>query len=366
MEYFNFIGDQIFRDLLNRDFAELESCVKNKASKSVLILSGSIIEATLLEYFTHNLPSGKTKAQLLKMGLADLIDEAETVGLVSSKSKALSTVVKDYRNLIHPGREIRKKEKFDTETALVSYSLVKIILNEIEENYVENYGYKAEDLLNKINLDSATHSIYEKLLLKLNHYEKIRLLGMLIDEETETTGSFLGFPPKENYIKLLKPLVGNEELTLFCKKLVSEVEQGSKSKIFALFNIFGSDLDLLDAGEQELILEYIYSYVFSKMNDYNDNIEKDEFRELFRYIGLNLNTPSQKGKFFDLLLRIIKLYNSTKKDRQWACLSAYKRLTSKLSQDKISKCEDYIGEKISEDVKKEFLEALKVHSDLPF
>ncbi|MBK8702805.1 MAG: hypothetical protein IPN33_03765 [Saprospiraceae bacterium] len=108
MEYFDFIADQKFRNILARDFKELEQCIENKTSKSVLILSGSIIRATLLEFFIHNPPSGKTKDQILKMGLSDLINEAESFGLISSRSKELSTVVRNYRNLIHAGLEIRK------------------------------------------------------------------------------------------------------------------------------------------------------------------------------------------------------------------------------------------------------------------
>lgn len=66
MTEFNFVADQQYRTLLIRDFVELKNCVDNQATKSVLILSGSIIETLLLEFFTHNLPSGITKVQLLK------------------------------------------------------------------------------------------------------------------------------------------------------------------------------------------------------------------------------------------------------------------------------------------------------------
>lgn len=74
MEDFKFIADEQYRELLKRDFIELRNCLENKASKSVLILSGSIIETILLEFFSHNLPKGVTKTQLLKKNLGDLID----------------------------------------------------------------------------------------------------------------------------------------------------------------------------------------------------------------------------------------------------------------------------------------------------
>ena len=67
MEQFDFIADQKFRNLLNRDFQELKDCVTNGLSKSVLVLSGSVIETVLLEFFTHNIPAGKTDLQVFKM-----------------------------------------------------------------------------------------------------------------------------------------------------------------------------------------------------------------------------------------------------------------------------------------------------------
>ena len=87
MTEFDFIADQNYKTLLIRDFKELKSCVEHKASKSVLILSGSIIETLLLEYFTHNRPEGITKTQLLRKNLEDLIEYAVDVNLISVKSK---------------------------------------------------------------------------------------------------------------------------------------------------------------------------------------------------------------------------------------------------------------------------------------
>ncbi len=113
MDYFAFIGDEKFRQLLKRDFQELEICVESKAFKSVLILSGSIIEAVLLEYFTHYPISGKNHNQTLKLALSDLISKAYATDLISERSKDLSTVIRNYRNLIHPGRKVRTKEQFN-------------------------------------------------------------------------------------------------------------------------------------------------------------------------------------------------------------------------------------------------------------
>ena len=135
MDNFDFVSDDKFRSILERDFAELQVCLNNNAVKSVLVLSGSIIEAILLEYFINNIPTNMNKNQVLKLTFANLINEAHTEGLISSISKDLSSVIRNYRNLIHPGKEVRTQETYDYETGAVSLHLVKIILKEIKENY---------------------------------------------------------------------------------------------------------------------------------------------------------------------------------------------------------------------------------------
>jgi hypothetical protein len=134
---------------LTRDFEELNKCLDAKASKSVLILSGSIIESILTDYFTNFPPSGLNPKKVLNMELAPLIDLAFDNKLISQSTKDLSTVIKNFRNLIHPGREIRKNEKFDFDSAIVAKSLLNIVLKEIKENYINNIGHTAIDIISK-------------------------------------------------------------------------------------------------------------------------------------------------------------------------------------------------------------------------
>ena len=135
---FDFISDEDFRKILKRDFEELSRLVEIKASKSILILSGSIIEAVLSDYFFSFPPNNITQEKVLKMDLYNLIDLARENNIIKKSTKELSTVIKNYRNLIHPGREIRKKETFDNNTAIISYRLLKLLLKEIRTNYLTN------------------------------------------------------------------------------------------------------------------------------------------------------------------------------------------------------------------------------------
>src|SRR5688572_7793225 len=130
MDIFDFIQDERFKALLERDYKELELLVNNKLSKSILVMSGSLIEALLIEFLSNKPPTGYSSEKMFKLSLNELLDVSESIGLISKRSKDLSTVIRDYRNLIHPGREIRKNERFDFETANVAFSLLNIIIRE--------------------------------------------------------------------------------------------------------------------------------------------------------------------------------------------------------------------------------------------
>jgi hypothetical protein len=361
MENFEFIADEQYRSLLKRDFIELQNCVENKASKSVLILSGSIIETILLEFFSHNLPNGVTKAQLLRKNLGDLIDNAESINLISQRSKELSVVIKNYRNLIHPGREIRTNEKFDFETAIVSFSLVKIILKEIKENYLQKYGYTSEDIYNKIIVDNSTYSIYEKLILKLNEHEKVKLISLLVEYEIENY-EFNDYAKFIKYIKPLKKVIERKQLLVFCKRLLKEVEKGKKQHIYALFEIFGEDLAILQEEEKELILTYIYNKV-EGVSAWNNEIENSRIRELFSFLGLYIHSPELKQKFFDLLINIVRYHNMTE-NTKWYYTSTYRNMISKFSEIEQDKCKIFIKDNVQEEVFESFYKELE--DDLPF
>jgi len=362
MKILDFVADEQYKNLLIRDFNELQICVDNNASKSVLILSGSIIEAVLLEFFSHNLPQGVSKTNLLKMSLAELISKAEEIDLISSKSKELSTVIKNYRNLIHPGREVRTNEKFDYETAIVSFNLVKIILKEIRENYIQKYGYTAEDIFNKINLDSSTYSIYEKLLLKLNEYEKNKLLNQLIEQEVEDY-SVKEYSDLYRYIKILKKQVSDEIIRNHCTQLLREVEKGKEINILAKFEIFGDNLNLLNNEEQDLILSYIYNKANS-ISAWNKIIEESRFRKLFSFLGLYLYSPNIKQYFFDLLKKIVKSHGYTD-NAKWYYTIAYNNMLDPLSETQKEKCKQFIIESFPIEESLCFFTALE-EDNLPF
>ena len=361
MDEFNFVADYKYRSLLLRDFEELKKCLDIKASKSVLILSGSIIETVLLEFFTHNLPGNLTKQQLLRKSLADLINLAESIDLISKQSKELSTVVKNYRNLIHPGREVRTNEQFDFDTATVSFSLVKIILKEVKQKYVQKYGYTSQDIFNKILVDNATYSIYDKLINKLNEHEKEKLIDLLVEYEIDNY-KIDKRPIVIRYIAPLKDKIEEEKLLKYCKRLLKEVEKGEKHHIYALFEMFGDNINLLNIDEKDLILAYIYDKVKS-VSAWTEDIQKVRIQNLFKHLHIHLYSAEIKQKFFDLLVHLARCHGYTDKEK-WHFTSTYKDLTDQLSPDQQEKCEEYVRDNLGQETAEVFFQ--RVEDDLPF
>ncbi len=364
MENFDFIADIKFKSLLERDFEELQECINHKLSKSAVIMSGSIIEAMLLEFFIHNLPKDITLAKLYRFELNDLINEAESVQLISKRSKDLSVVIKDYRNLIHPGREIRTNENVDYETAIVSFSLVKIVLKEIRENYLKQYGYKAEDIYNKIIVDSSTFSIFPNLLQKLNHYEKIRLSNMFVDRFIDDYNDNL-FYRYNRYIDVLKSNLESSDIGEFCKRLLKEVEKGKEEHIIVLFDLFGNNLDTLTKDEQELVLVYIYN-TMNQITIWNVKIDQTKYQKAFLHLGIYLNPDAIKDKFFELLIKIVRHSDYVEGDKKNSYLNVYNNLLSNFEKDKIEKCEAYVRASVPEKISEVFYSELEKYNEFPF
>ncbi|MFD1096120.1 hypothetical protein [Salegentibacter chungangensis] len=274
---FDFINDNKFRKILERDYNELRDCYNVKASKSILILSGSIVESVLTDYFVENLPTGKTENNILRSSLADLLDLAEAADIINSKDKQLAVIIKDYRNLIHPGKEIRTKEEFDFETAKLAKILLDIILRKLRNNHLKKYGYNAEETLKKLKSDREFKDIFGMVATKLHKVERENLLFELIKIEQLLKSYFEHYKMISDYdpvneirdlenleevkplVQELKPLLSPEVIRKELEELKDAVIKGDSLKAFSLYNLFHEELIQLDNTDQELIAIYILS-----------------------------------------------------------------------------------------------------------
>lgn len=303
---FNFITDENFRLILKRDFEELDICLESKSTKSVLILSGSIIEAILIDYFSNFPPPEIAAKKILSYDLSTLIELAFEKKLISAATKDLSTVVRNYRNLIHPGREVRKKENFNYDTAIVARSLVNIIVNEIRENYINHIGYKANDIISKLENDSISQPIFEKIVNKIHKNEKVKLYNLLVDYDMDLDIKAGKLTQPKKYLNILKSQIDREVIVKQLLRIANKVETGHKWEVMSYFYLLYDELSLLDETNIELIILYVLNVLSESCRnktELNDYVNK----RLFSVFGNHLITDEVKKEFLKLSKDIVNL-----------------------------------------------------------
>lgn len=134
---FHFVADSGIRKILERDYFEVQKTVLTNSWKSAMLLSGGSIEAILLDLLHKDESAAKSSSKapaetnLDRWHLNDLIEVAVETKLVSSAVAKLSHSVREYRNLIHPGVEIRGNLKVEPEEAKIAVEVLNILIREL-------------------------------------------------------------------------------------------------------------------------------------------------------------------------------------------------------------------------------------------
>ncbi len=136
---FSFVSDPDIRTIVERDYSEIQRAYISNCWKSVIILCGGAIEAILTDLLISNETSAKgsksapSKSDILRWDLAELINVAVELELVTSGIEKLSHPIREYRNLIHPGNEIRNNLHFDAEEARISLEVLNIVHRDLSK-----------------------------------------------------------------------------------------------------------------------------------------------------------------------------------------------------------------------------------------
>lgn len=134
---FHFITDDQIRKILERDYQEVQRNIISTNWKSAIILSGGSIEAILLDLLLKNEAAAKSSQKapsepnLNKWDLNELIEVGVDSKLVGAEVAKLSHSVREYRNLIHPGVEIRSGLKVEPEEAKIAVQVLNILIREL-------------------------------------------------------------------------------------------------------------------------------------------------------------------------------------------------------------------------------------------
>lgn len=179
----DYITDPRFRQGLADDLHELEQSMQAGCWKAVHVLAGSVIEAVLVDYLFGLTDDPVKQQKILKMDLAEAATECLSSKVLSKTTHDLCTVVRGYRNLIHPGRIVRLSEEVTKEGAVIATNLVHLVIKDIARKQTAEYGFTAQQLVTKLESDKTNYLVVlDTMLAKMHDKEKRRLLLEVLPE----------------------------------------------------------------------------------------------------------------------------------------------------------------------------------------
>lgn len=138
-------------DIIARDYAELSNVLlPDSAWKSTVIMAGSILEAILLDLLTQDptrFAAARTSSKAPRDGsgtvkhedswtLYNLIEIAVDIGVLpSDRAKTFDQVLRDYRNFVHPRKEIRAKHACSEGEALMAKGALDAVCDHFDRTF---------------------------------------------------------------------------------------------------------------------------------------------------------------------------------------------------------------------------------------
>ncbi|MEN6370516.1 MAG: DUF4145 domain-containing protein [Armatimonadota bacterium] len=279
MGLFDYIRGDDFRECLESDFIELEIAENNGAYKAALVIAGSIVEAILVDYLVD---IGYAKKNPLEMTLGEAIDACRKENALSRKTAAIADAIREYRNLVHPGRQIRLGEKVDENSAVVAKALVQMVANDTSVKRQERHGYTAEQVLAKIEKDPSAISIIAHLLKEENETERLLLKTLpkrfmeitysdaFVDDDEFWSITATLNAVKETFRSAFDLAGDNTKLKVAMEyvRIIME-ESGDYVKEYEDAFVYGDDISCLEGENQQIAKQHILSRFANKPNNVN-------------------------------------------------------------------------------------------------
>lgn len=125
--------------MVERDYAELIALDPAKAPKSVLIIAGAVLEGLLLDAL---LVSGRRGYEDFETAstrsLHEMIAPTKTEGII--REDRLTDLIRYYRALAHPAREVREDVAFTSRDAIFARSAVDVVIQEVQQWHDKRNG----------------------------------------------------------------------------------------------------------------------------------------------------------------------------------------------------------------------------------
>ncbi|MDD3452682.1 MAG: tetratricopeptide repeat protein [Bacilli bacterium] len=133
----NVIGKNNLKEIFIRDYNELVFNYLTNQQKTVVLMSGTLVELILLfilnkkKITTYNVGSKQKKRKIVDMDITEMLEVCDKENLIQKAPQKFMDGIKNFRNFIHPGKELREKTlELDKTTIELSFNIVNwLILN---------------------------------------------------------------------------------------------------------------------------------------------------------------------------------------------------------------------------------------------
>ena len=323
MADFNFIIIPELRQCLESDYRELRACLKAEAWKAVHVLAGSIVEAILIDALGG---SGVDQSKLDAMELAPLVTLAKDKGILPDESIELSTVIRKYRNLIHPGRVKRLEKSVDRSGAIVAAEVVEIITKQVAKRKQETYGFTAEQLLERLRGGSSALPLVGHLLQETPKAEIERLLIDVLPTAYFHALADLDSTPEEDdhLVRCYSAVFDASDTdikTAVSRSLYDVYRNEPESTVLSYEDSFfrASDLKYLSENERQFIKAHFLARV---------SVDKLPTL-LWNLVGIGpFLTPKEAGDLSITLLRAMSSKGKLSKDAETRLMAEYALMTA--------------------------------------
>lgn len=264
MTNFDYINSPDFRASIFSDYEEMQKCAANQSWKRAQVLAGSIVECLLVDYLISTPNPERSQKDPLKMDLSEAINICKEEKVISDRTADLCSVIRSYRNLIHPGRMVRLNESLPNQnTCDIAVALINLIVLEVSKTRRATAGLNAEQILSKILRDANCLSILPHLMNEVSDEQRLLLLLKLLPEACFDYHDTDEFDSTKDRISIAFRSVFDSATIEIKKKVVQKYvkvlkeEDGDSVVAYKKAFFKASDLEFVDESSFRMVREHL-------------------------------------------------------------------------------------------------------------
>jgi hypothetical protein len=145
-EFSKLSADPDLPKILLERWAEVEGCISVGAHMAAIVMMGGFLETMILARITRDMKGAfsanaaptntqtKKPLPISEWSLDPMIKVAHELKWITRSAQEVSHVLKDFRNYIHPNKQLRHKMRITADDTILFWSVCKSITNQILES----------------------------------------------------------------------------------------------------------------------------------------------------------------------------------------------------------------------------------------